>query len=82
MGGVRPADCAMPRLPRLHAPRGTMHMVARAKTLFQFTVQPGAKINDRESQWVSQPAFGGPSFQNAIIHSIGDMKSFLCLNKG
>ena len=50
-GAVRPVlQIAMPRLPRIYAPRGTMHVVARCNNReFYFAAQEDVEIGRRAS---------------------------------
>jgi hypothetical protein len=54
---------AMPRPPRIYAPGGTMHVVARFNNReFQFSSQPDPNIKDRDSGCTNQRAVGSPEF--------------------
>jgi len=63
-GAVRPVlQIGMPCLPRIYAPGGTMHVVARCNNReFYFALQPDPKIDYRDSWWTSQRAVGSSEF--------------------
>ena len=49
---------AMPRSPRMYAPGGTMHVVARCNNREVYF----AELDERDSRWTSQRAVGSPEF--------------------
>ena len=77
-GAVRPVlQIAMPRWPRIYAPGGTMHVVARRNNReVNFTARGESEIGGR----ANVPS-AAPSSSNVIIHQAGEKESSLYLRK-